>query len=65
MLKEPGHLHNLYVGQWKFGRASRIYITLVRWASRLEMLISTPESWEQEETDPVNVSKSLGHTMRL
>ena len=30
------------MGQWKFGRASRIYITLVRWASRLEMLISTP-----------------------
>ena len=42
MLKEPCHLHNLYAGQWKFGRASRIYITLVRWASRLEMLISTP-----------------------
>ena len=32
----------LYAGQWKFGRASRLYITLVRWASRLEMLISTP-----------------------
>ena len=40
-MKEPGHLHILYAGQWKFGRASRIYITLVRWASRLEMLIST------------------------
>ena len=42
MLKEAGHLHILYAGQWKFGRASRIYITLDRWASSLEMLISTP-----------------------
>ena len=28
-LKKPGHLHILYIGQWKFGRASRIYITLL------------------------------------
>ena len=40
--KELGHLHILYAGQRKFGGASRIYITLVWWASRLEMLISTP-----------------------
>ena len=55
MLKEPGHLHILYAGQWKFGRASRIYITLVWWACSLEMLISIPE----ESPDFVPISPDM------
>ena len=42
--KESSHFHILYAVQWKFGRARRIYITLVLCASRLEMLIWTLET---------------------
>ena len=59
MLKELCHLHNLYAGQWKFGQASRIYISLVRWASRLEMLISTPEHVQEHQEKVLQISQQI------